>query len=40
MTLQQLYYFKMVAEFEHYGQAAEKLNVVPSNLAHSINKGE
>ena len=36
MNLQQLYYFKTIAELEHYTQAARKLNISPSSLSHSI----
>jgi DNA-binding transcriptional LysR family regulator len=37
MNLQQLYYFKTIAELEHYTKAAEKLMVTQSSLSHSIN---
>ena len=36
MNLQQLYYFKTIAELEHYTQAAQKLNISQSSLSHSI----
>lgn len=36
MNLQQLYYFKTIAELEHYTQAAHKLNISQSSLSHSI----
>lgn len=36
MNLQQLYYFKTIAELEHYTQAARKLNISQSSLSHSI----
>lgn len=36
MNLQQLYYFKTIAELEHYTKAAEQLNVSQSRLSHAI----
>lgn len=36
MNLQQLYYFKAIAELEHYTKAAEKLLVSQSSLSHAI----
>lgn len=40
MNLRQLYYFKTIAELEHYTRAAEKLFVSQSNLSHSIQELE
>lgn len=40
MNLRQLYYFRTIAELEHYTQAAEKLYVSQSNLSHAIQKLE
>ena len=40
MNLRQLYYFKAVAELEHYTQAAEKLYVSQSSLSHAIGELE
>lgn len=40
MNLRQLYYFRTIAEFEHYTQAAEKLYVSQSNLSHAIQELE
>lgn len=37
MNLQQLYYFRMIAELEHYTKAADRLNVTQSSLSHAIN---
>ena len=37
MNLQQLHYFRTVAELEHYTKAAERLAVSPSSLSHSIS---
>ena len=37
MNLQQLYYFKTIAELEHYTKASEQLNVSQSRLSHAIN---
>ena len=36
MNLRQLYYFKAIAELEHYTRAAEKLYVSQSSLSHAI----
>ena len=36
MNLNQLYYFKILAELEHYTKAAEKLNISQPTLSHSI----
>lgn len=40
MNLRQLYYFKTVAELEHYTRAAEKLYVSQSSLSHAIGELE
>lgn len=40
MNLRQLYYFRAVAQLEHYTQAAEKLYISQSNLSHSIQELE
>lgn len=40
MNLRQLYYFKAIAELEHYTRAAEKLYVSQSNLSHAIQELE
>lgn len=40
MNLRQLYYFRTIAELEHYTRAAEKLYVSQSNLSHSIQELE
>ena len=37
MNLNQLYYFKTLAELEHYTKAAEKLNISQPTLSHSIS---
>ena len=37
MNLQQLYYFKTIAELEHYTRASHQLNISQSSLSHSIN---
>ncbi len=37
MNLQQLYYFKSIAELEHYTKASQMLNITQSSLSHSIN---
>jgi len=37
LNLQQLYYFRAVAEFEHYTLAAGRLMVSPSSLSHAIS---
>ncbi len=36
MNLNQLYYFKTLAEMEHYTKASEKLNISQPTLSHSI----
>lgn len=36
MNLQQLYYFKTIAELEHYTRASEKMLVSQSSLSHAI----
>lgn len=36
MNLQQLYYFKTIAELEHYTRASEQLSVSQSSLSHAI----
>ena len=40
MNLNQLYYFKTLAEMEHYTKAAEKLNISQPTLSHSISAME
>lgn len=40
MNLQQLYYFKTVAELEHYTRAAEVLRVNQSSLSHAMQSLE
>ncbi len=40
MNLQQLYYFKTIAELEHYTKAAETLNVNQSSLSHAMQSLE
>lgn len=40
MNLRQLYYFRAIAELEHYTRAAEKLYVSQSSLSHSIQELE
>ena len=40
MNLRQLYYFRAIAELEHYTRAAEKLFVSQSNLSHAIQELE
>lgn len=40
MNLRQLYYFRTIAELEHYTQAAEKMYVSQSNLSHAIQELE
>ena len=37
MNLQQLYYFKAIAELEHYTRASEALAVSQSSLSHAIH---
>ena len=40
MNLQQLYYFRAIAEASHFTKAAEKLGITQSNLSHSISNLE
>lgn len=40
MNLQQLYYFKTIAELEHYTRASEQLSVSQSSLSHAISSLE
>ena len=40
MNLRQLYYFKTIAELEHYTKAADALYVSQSSLSHSIRELE
>ena len=40
MNLRQLYYFRTIAELEHYTRAAEKLFVSQSSLSHAIQEME
>lgn len=40
MTLQQLYYFRTVAEVRHFTKAATKLMVTQPSLSHAINELE
>lgn len=40
MNLNQLYYFKTLAEIEHYTKAAEKLNIAQPTLSHAISSME
>ena len=40
MNLQQLYYFKTIAELEHYTKASEALNVNQSSLSHAMQSLE
>ena len=40
MNLQQLYYFKTIAELEHYTKASEKLSISQSSLSHAIQSME
>ena len=40
MNLRQLYYFRTIAELEHYTRAAEKLFVSQSSLSHAIQELE
>ena len=37
MNLAQLYYFRTLAKFEHYGKAAEALYITQPSLSNSIN---
>ena len=34
MNLAQLYYFRTLAKFEHYGKAAEALYITPVSYTH------
>lgn len=36
MNLNQLYYFKVLAEMEHYTRASERLNISQPTLSHSV----
>lgn len=40
MNIQHLYYFKSVAELEHYGKAAEVQTTVQSNISYAITELE
>ena len=40
MTIQQLYYFKTVAELQHYTKAAEDLNITQPSLSYAIREME
>ena len=40
MNLRQLYYFKKIAELEHYTRAAKELFVSQSSLSHAIQELE
>lgn len=40
MNLNQLYYFRTLAEFEHYTRASEKLNIAQPTLSHAISSME
>lgn len=40
MNLRQLYYFRTIAELEHYTRAAEKMYVSQSSLSHAIQELE
>ena len=40
MNLQQLYYFKTIAEMEHYTRASEVLSISQSSLSHAIQNME
>ena len=40
MNLQQLYYFKTIAELEHYTKASEVLSISQSSLSHAIQSME
>ena len=37
MNLKYLEYFQTLAEYEHYGRAAEELTVAQSSLSHGID---
>lgn len=38
MNLQQLYYFKTIAELEHYTRAAEKLLISQPSLSYAMSE--
>ena len=40
MNLNQLYYFKTLAELEHYTKAAEKLNISQPSISAAIKDGK
>lgn len=40
MNLQQLYYFKTIAELEHYTRAAEKLLISQPSLSYAMSELE
>ena len=40
MNLAQLYYFRMLAQYEHYGKAAEALYITQPSLSNSIKNLE
>ena len=40
MNLNHLYYFKMLAETEHYTQAANMLDITQPSLSHAISQLE
>lgn len=40
MNLQQLYYFKTIAELAHFTRAAEKLSITQSSLSHAMKSLE
>ena len=40
MNLQQLYYFKTIAELEHYTRAAEKLLIYQPSLSYAMSELE
>ncbi|MEE0473273.1 MAG: LysR family transcriptional regulator [Holdemanella biformis] len=40
MNLNHLYYFKILAETEHYTQAANMLNITQPSLSHAISQLE
>ena len=40
MNLQQLYYFKTIAELEHYTKASKALNISQSSLSHAMQSLE
>lgn len=37
MTLNQLYYFQVIAKYEHFRKASEELNISQPSLSHSIS---